>query len=314
MMLRLVRLLERAGRDADALLGGVGVSPAEITSASARVPYPIVDALIERAVAELGAETFALSLSAVTDADTYDAAGLVLMTSPTFGEGLARAFAFQRLWADGERFSLRRDATSGVVGFVHPGASAIAGAALTELAFIETMNGARLLARPDVRAERVSFTHARLGALDDVFGVVPTYGVKKNELVLSDEVLSSPVQAPEGAILAMHELFAERALRALPASTSLTGRIRALFHDDPSVLALDVTAMATRLRLTPRTLQRRLSVECTSWSDLVDDARRARVRELTLRHVSEKEIAFLVGFSDPSALVRARARWARMPR
>jgi AraC-like DNA-binding protein len=63
--------------------------------------------------------------------------------------------------------------------------------------------------------------------------------------------------------------------------------------------------------MTRRTLQRRLAAEGTSWSHVVDEARRARVRELELRGAAEKEITFLVGYADPSALIRARARWAR---
>jgi transcriptional regulator GlxA family with amidase domain len=72
----------------------------------------------------------------------------------------------------------------------------------------------------------------------------------------------------------------------------------------------NLAGAAALLRLTARTLQRRLAFEGTSWSDLVDEARRAQVRELDLRATPDKEITFLVGFSDPSALARARARWA----
>lgn len=69
--------------------------------------------------------------------------------------------------------------------------------------------------------------------------------------------------------------------------------------------------MARRLRMSARTLQRRLAGEATSWAEIVDDLRQKRALELGLRGATEKEITYLLGFADPSALTRARARWRR---
>jgi hypothetical protein len=49
-----VRLLEIACRDAAAACRHAGVSRDEVTSLSARVPYAVVDALVEWCVRELG--------------------------------------------------------------------------------------------------------------------------------------------------------------------------------------------------------------------------------------------------------------------
>lgn len=62
--------------------------------------------------------------------------------------------------------------------------------------------------------------------------------------------------------------------------------------------------------MSSRTLQRRLQ-HGTSWGAIVDAARGEWVEELTARGASEKGITYLLGFSDPSALLRARKRWSR---
>jgi AraC-like DNA-binding protein len=71
-----------------------------------------------------------------------------------------------------------------------------------------------------------------------------------------------------------------------------------------------VEAIAARMHMSPRTLQRRLRDEGTTYLELLNDVR----RELALRHVQEgresiSEIAFLLGFSEVSTFHRAFKRW-----
>lgn len=316
MTVRLVRLLERSGRDANAVCGRAGVSLEEVTTASARVPFRRADALLEACADELGAGGLALSLLGIRDEQTYDAAGLVLMSSATFGEGLARTLAYQRLWADGERFSFVRDARGGTVGFRHPGKSATACAVLAELALLEVVSAARVLVGSDATPASVCFAHAPLGgeaALAGVLGVSPTYGAPRNEVVFGERVLAGVIHPPPGAIPALHDALAKRALAALPDGVSFAATLRALLAENPRLFAETLASVARRLKLPIRTAQRRLEREGTSWSELVDRARRERVRELELAALAEKEIAYLVGFADVSALRRARRRW-RAPR
>jgi AraC-like DNA-binding protein len=312
MTARLVKLVAARGLDPAAICSKAGVSLDEVSNPLARVPYRLADALLDACVDALGTQRFALELSRFADAETYDAAGLVLMTSGSFGEGLERAFAYQRLWADGERFSFERTRAGGVLRFQHPGPSSRARAILAELAFIETMTAARVLVAPEARPVAVRFTHpAATGdasELGEALGTKPTFGAAHNELALAQELVTAQVRAPEGAVAAMFDLLARRALAALSQVTSLAARLEVLLREDSFKLTLE--AAAAYLRMPPRTLQRQLRSEGTSWTELVDAARRKRVRELELRALPEKEIAYLVGYSDPSALARARRRWA----
>jgi AraC-like DNA-binding protein len=317
MTLRLVRLLEQRGVAATEICELAGLSLEEVTNASARVPYQDADALLERCVERLGEPGFATALSRVVDVDTYDAAGLLLLSSATFGDGLARAFTYQRLWADGERFTFLRDLTSGTVRFEHPGPSPMARAVFAELAFLETMAAARRLATPEARAIAVRFAHRQRATDDELtseLGVRPTYGASRNELVLDEALLAAPIRLPKGALTAMHTALADRALRDLPQDLSIASRLRAILNGDPTALRASLGDVAARLRLAPRSVQRALMREGTTFKDLIDAARRERVRQLDARHVQAKEVAFLVGFADPSALARARRRWSGLSR
>ena len=68
--------------------------------------------------------------------------------------------------------------------------------------------------------------------------------------------------------------------------------------------------IAPRLHMSARTLHRRLEEEGTSFRQVLAEVR----REIGARHLSERrlaigEIAFLLGFSEPSAFHRAFKRW-----
>jgi AraC-like DNA-binding protein len=315
MTLRLLRLLAARGRDSAAICRKAGVSADEVGNPLARVPYQVADRLLEACVEELGTRGFALQLSRTTDPDTYDAAGLLLMSSATFGEGLEHALGYQRLWADGQRFAFERTPRGGSLRFRHPGTSPVACAVLAELAFLEVMLAARALVTPQARPLSVCFTHTAPTAdpleLAQGLGVEAVFGARQNELVLAKDLLAEPVRPPEGALRRSFELLANRALAALPASASTAARLEAVLGEGSFKMSL--TAAAAYLRVPERSLQRQLRSEGTSWTELVDVARRKRVQELSVRGVAEKELSYLVGFADPSALARARRRWS-LPR
>jgi AraC-like DNA-binding protein len=69
-------------------------------------------------------------------------------------------------------------------------------------------------------------------------------------------------------------------------------------------------AVARRLRLSPRTLVRRLGERGTSFRALLEEQRRARAGELLLRsQLSVAEIAERLGYEDPTNFARACRRW-----
>ncbi|MCB1843820.1 MAG: helix-turn-helix transcriptional regulator, partial [Halioglobus sp.] len=69
-------------------------------------------------------------------------------------------------------------------------------------------------------------------------------------------------------------------------------------------------ALASALHLSRRTLQRRLRQQGTSYQSLLRDTRLALAhRYLCDEQRSVLEVAYLLGFSDPSTFSRAFKRW-----
>jgi AraC-like DNA-binding protein len=68
---------------------------------------------------------------------------------------------------------------------------------------------------------------------------------------------------------------------------------------------------ARRLMVSPRTLQRLLEQEGTSWRAEVDAARREQAEALLAGGISKTRAASRLGYSDARALRRAMRRWTR---
>ncbi|MFP6807271.1 MAG: AraC family transcriptional regulator [Pseudomonadales bacterium] len=141
------------------------------------------------------------------------------------------------------------------------------------------------------------------------------YGSSKNVLVFSSTDLSRRLDGANSAVAAAMDEVVIFYLAQLDAG-DLVSQVRkfvaqTLIHGEP-----DKQAIANELNMSPRTLQRRLEEEDTSVKEIVNETRhQLSLSFLDKPHYSIKEVAYALGFSDPSNFARAFRRWTgRTPR
>jgi AraC-like DNA-binding protein len=125
----------------------------------------------------------------------------------------------------------------------------------------------------------------------------------------------SYVNAPmAGADHVLHQAHCDRVdsmMVALSDWHAVRGRVRRFIQEElRNTRGATLTAVARAMRMTARTMSRRLEQEGTTFVDELDHAR----RELAIAYVAEfetplKEIAFALGFSHPESFYRAFRRW-----
>jgi len=82
-----------------------------------------------------------------------------------------------------------------------------------------------------------------------------------------------------------------------------------LLHNQGEFPSLD--KVAAQLAMTPRTLRRRLDERNTNFRQITDDVRYQLARQyLQTTTLSIQEIAYLLGYADPSNFGRAFRKWA----
>ena len=130
-------------------------------------------------------------------------------------------------------------------------------------------------------------------------------------ITLSREQASLPTQAPDDTLVGYLDDLAAINLNPLDdhEETMVDAVRRTLWTMLPGGRP-DLWRTADELNVSVRTLQRRLGEEGTSFSKVLDELRRDLSRELLMdRNLSVSEVAFMLGYSEPSAFQRAYRRW-----
>jgi AraC-like DNA-binding protein len=137
-------------------------------------------------------------------------------------------------------------------------------------------------------------------------------GASSTGLALARADAAQRLPAFDPMLVAVAEQLAAAALASAPRSGALastvSAKIEALL---PEVATAEV--MASTLKMSGRTLQRRLEDEGVRFSDLVDGVRERKAKELLAGTSPLAEIGYRLGFSDLAAFSRAFKRWTGVP-
>ena len=129
-------------------------------------------------------------------------------------------------------------------------------------------------------------------------------------LVLSKLDLDRAVVEADPDLGRYLERYAESVLRSLASEKPVSRQVREAIWTELKTGQPTLEQVAVDLHVSPRTLQRRLNSEGTSFSDLLEELRRSMAKLLLHRNdLAIHEVAFLLGYSEPSAFYRAFRRW-----
>ncbi len=308
---KLLAFAARQQLDAAALRDVSGLPP--LVDSEMRVPLTGVYALCEAIAAALG-EGAAWRFAAVFEAADFDALGFLMLTSATIGESLERFVACQRLYDEGDRFTLTRAGDEVVVQF-HPwGPRRPAHDFMAEFSLLDLLvNGGALLGR-DLEARAVRLR--RPAPVDPeplraALGGHVEFAALCDEVVLPTAILALPMPQADPGMCAFFERHTQGQLaRLAPEDMSLRSRVRALVERRLHLGPPDLTEAAAALGLAPRTLQRRLQAEGESLQSLVEAVRRERAAALLTTSMPLAEVSYLLGYAEPSVFFRAFRRWS----
>jgi AraC-like DNA-binding protein len=161
--------------------------------------------------------------------------------------------------------------------------------------------------------ERVMMAHARhphSAEVEAAFGCPVDWGVGANVVVYGEARLDEPLTAADPVLFQVLDETAALASLQRPSRFDLSSRVRARLPELLPGRGSLIERMAARLRMSGRTLQRKLEAEGTVFADLVEQHR----RELALNLVRDPrvalaDIAYRLGYSEPRAFIRAFKAW-----
>lgn len=308
--------LAAAGVDSAPLLAAAGLDPAALADREARCPVAATDRLWALAVRATGDPAFGLAVARHTDHKTFHALGYAIDASATLGDAFERLRRYLAVVTEGftlhtardaQRFTCRIELPQGIA--TRP-AEAVDAFALVIVRLCRTLRGRdyRPLA---VRLQRAA--PADPGPFLRAFRVPVQFGASDNAIALDPDTLELPVEGANPELARASDALAARYLERRDEVDVVTRVRHALAVQLPAGEPAQAR-IAAALKLSPRSLQRRLAEAGTRYSTLLDATR----RELALQHLREArhnlgEIAYLLGYTDASSFTHAFRRWTGVP-
>lgn len=310
-----VELVEELGGRPSALLERFGIDEALLRDDNGLVPITAHDLMLDAAARELGCPDLGLRLAQAQDLSILGPLAVAIEASSTAREAIDCASRFLFVHSPALRVGVeedplgRRDVVAlayrkdlrestyspqGIelgLGVFHRMASSLMG---------------------DLRGLRsVLIPHQPLSPVQryvDHFGVDVRFGAGVPALRVERRVLESGFVGANTAIRAVAVEHLSRQFR--DPQVDLSARVRLGIAEALRTSHPTIGSTARLLGLHPRTLQRRLLAEGTSYAALLDDVRREAIqRYLTTTDLSIGQIALMVGFAEQSTLSHAVRRW-----
>lgn len=299
-----------------------GVDASELARAAALPPELLDDPDARAPIASLHAVwNVVLAADVEVDFETpgyapgdYGIVGFVVMNSATLSEGLDHLVRYIGLWTDDPAFL--REGSSVRFAYRNAWDDSPGRRAATEAGPIEIIHGARLLTQRRIAPREVRFAHPAppyAARLDAFFDVPVRFDAADHALVFRDEDLALPLVRADAQLGAFLRGIAESALEKRGGADSPLDVVRRIVAEELQRGVPSIDVVAARMATTERTLRRRLEEGGTTFRDLVD-ATRAELARSWVRdaRMPLAEVAFMLGFSEPSAFHRAFKRWTSM--
>ncbi len=302
-----------AGVAPEELYRAVALEPAMLDDPDNRIPFSQLVALYEHGARLTGDDDFGLHVGERSNVKMFDIVGYAVANSRTLGDALSRAVRYHTIWTDGADFSLEIDSAVAHLAYRYVDLNWAECRHDCEMTMSMLIKFAREVTGVDWTPREVCFQHDAPrdnSAHERIFRAPVRFSMPVSKLVFDRALLQLPLIEADPVLSAVLDRHAEELLAKLPRRGGLTDEVRALLRQAINGGDPGLEAVSQQLNLSPRTLQRKLKDEHTSHQDLLDEMR----RDLSVRYLREPEmaiceVAYLLGFSEPSAFHRAFRRW-----
>jgi len=273
--------------------------------------------LWREAVKQTGDRNLGLHIGEAFDLSAIGIVGYVLLNCQSYGQVLEKLSQYTRLFSQG--VAIYHTISNGwvycdceILGNLnnylleepqHP----------IESTFAALFTATQQLTGKSLKASAVWFGHScpeDYSEHERIFQTVVKFSQPKNRIVFDVNCLNWPVRSANSHLLSVFESHAETMLDAQNQCYSYSKKVILAINQQLQGEAPTIEAIARSLTISVRQLQRELQSENTSYQQLLDKTRKElALRQIQNREISINDVAFLLGFSEPSAFYRAFKRW-----
>lgn len=293
------------------LLADLGLGHDDLVDPHCSLPLPTVVALVERARALTGEPALGFYLGLQMSVSAHGYLGFAAMSAPTLREAVALAIEYTPIRTT--LLTLHVDVSESSAAIVVDEQADLGTArdvVLLGLLVGLWRIGNALLGREVTESTlEVTFPEPDYYARFRRANPRVRFSQSANRLVFDPALLDARLVSADPSALRLAQEQCQRQLEAIASEAPIVEQVRRLvLRRDAGARSFDELAAA--VRISPRTLRRRLADARVSFSTLLDEARRDRaLLLLRSREVSTKDVAERVGYSNVANFMRAFRRW-----
>ena len=304
------------GAPRERLLAASGLTEADLADQDARIPVAAYHALIGAGIEATGDTALLLRHVLETRLETMSIVGQIVHASTSFPHSLGQLNRYARLMADvpipggRDRFELSREGDA--VWLVDHG-PADGGWMATEASFARFISEFRRSAPEHPFELALEGTYApppHANRYPELVRVPVSFRAARNALRINPVWLEAEYDGGKDYVFGVFTRHADGLLQELAANDTVRAAVEARMLAELHEGTLSMDRIARDLGMSRQTLYRRLKDEGATFAEVHDALRRRMAMDyLGTRKVSVGETAYLLGFSEASAFVRAFRRW-----
>ena len=305
------------GANKAALLRAADIAPALLTDPDNRVPLTCYRTLMRTAKTQCKNSALALEFGASEPVEKHSVVGLICHSAANMGEAYMQMSRYARLVIDVEsgtgipRFGMKIEGDDLWIIDNRPEPN--------EFPELSESTFARFCADYDRHfddgpmAREVHVTHARPDHADayaPILRAPVVFSSDQNAILSSTRWLQVSIQPKNRYVFSMLTDRADALMERMANATNMRGEVENMLMPLLHTGEISMEDIAAQMGMSRQTLYRKLKTEDTSFDSLLDTLRHTMALSyLTGGKVSVNEVAYLVGFSEPSSFYRAFKRW-----
>ncbi len=306
------QLVSQHGGDPDALLATVGIDPAMLDDPELGFPLVHFAQLLDVSAQALNMPDFGARLASGQDVSVLGPVSLIARHASTVEDALQRVIRYMPYHSPGMHIRLARskDLIEMYLSY-DPCVQGGGKQQLTELSYCVGLACIRMMSQQDGKDWQLNFQHApslSLARYRKIFGCQVHFNQPEAALIIPQAVFSTPIDAANVELREASERSVSNLIRRHP--LDLGRQVETLAERQLTTGNCTLPILAEQLGMPGYKLQRCLASQGLHFEDIIDNLRRARVETLLAQvNIPLTEVAFLLGYGDPSSLTRACHRW-----
>jgi AraC-like DNA-binding protein len=305
--------LEAYRVDAEAVFREAGLDAELLRDPNSRYSTRSMARLWPAAQQASGDPCFGLTVARQWRPTSWHGLGFAWLASGSVDEALRRLVRYSAVLSTAADFTVveTEDSLDLLLG-VQPGAVSEVNAIATSAVAANVVHMCRFIAGDDFAPRRVALPEVIDGCRQrfrEFFRAPVVFGTAELVISMDPVAVHQPLSTANAELAYVNERVVRDYLAQL-SGTPTVMRVRARLIDGLSSGPVPAAVIANELNMSPRTLQRKLQEEGTSYSEVLSETRRSfALRLIQDRELTLSDITYLLGFSEISSFSRSFKSW-----